>query len=76
MRGIPSSRQQPNPVSNPNKRPIDFRATSQQQSSNGSYDEHGQGGRFKKILFAIVLGLILTILATILIDALTGQKVS
>lgn len=71
MTGNSSPPHQPNIVRTPEKKAVDFRATSQQQSNAGTYDERG-GDRFKKVLAWIVGLLLVAIVATIVIDAVTG----
>ncbi len=66
---------QPNILRKPDKKPADFRATSQQQSNAGTYDDRGGDGRIKKILVAIAVVLIVALLATFLVDAIAGRDV-
>lgn len=63
---------QPNIVRKPEKKPADFRATSQQQSNAGTYDDRG-GDRFKKVLLWAVILILAAAVITIIVDVIAGR---
>ncbi len=66
---------QPNIVRKPDKKPVDFRATSQKQSNAGTYDDRG-GDRLKKVMLWVVAIVIVALIATFILDAVSGVKVT
>ena len=72
MAGNSSPPYQPNILRKPDKKPQDFRATSQAQSNAGMYDERG-GGRLKKVLALVAVLAIVAVVATMIVDAVAGR---
>ena len=62
---------QPNIVRKPEKKPDDFRATSEQQSNAGTYDERG-GNRTRKVVTWIIAGVIVAVAVAIIVEVIAG----
>ncbi len=73
MTGNSAPPHQPNILRKPDKKPVDFRATSQQQSNAGTYDERG-GNRLKIAVAIVVLVVVIGLAATFIIDAFAGRE--
>lgn len=73
MTGNSSPPYQPNILRTPDKKPIDFRATTQQQSNAGTYDERGGDTKVKKIVTWTVVTVLVALVVTLVIDAVAGR---